>query len=123
MHGIYNHVDILFDNLFPYQVEMLTAVASKQKSLGEMKQDAANYRAKQVVQRQFCLLTNTSWDEACERFPYHTNDERLSQILSLNFKGTPTAFSSYCQAALQSEHTSCSVVDSYLYKGTTAYCV
>ena len=102
---------------------MLSAVLSKQKTLSELKDAAKRYRALQSVRTAFCRCTNTTWEEACERFPLYTSDQRLSQFLSLSFKSVPDAFVSYCQAALQKEHLSSSTqsLDVYSYHGAVAY--
>ena len=80
---------------------MLSAVVSKDLSLGEMKEEASRYRGLQAIKRAFCRCTNTSWQEATLRYPRHTDKERLSQFLGLNFsKSLPGAFQSYCEAAM-----------------------
>ncbi len=95
----------------------------KEKGLLELKDAATRYRALKSVQRAFCRCTHTTWDEACERFPLYTCDQRLSQFLHLTFNTVPDVFISYCQAALQNEHKSSSTqsVDVYTHNGAVAY--
>ena len=96
---------------------------NKQKTLAELKDAAKRYRALQSVRTAFCRCTNTTWEQACERFPLYTSEQQLSQFLSLSFKNIPDSFVSYCQAALQKEHESSSMqsLDVYSYQGVTAY--
>ena len=102
---------------------MLSAVVNKEKTLSELKDAAKRYRALQSVRTAFCRCTNTTWEQACERFPLYTSEQRLSQFLSLNFKNIPKSFVSYCQAALQKEHQSSSTqsLDVYSHHGVPAY--
>ena len=102
---------------------MLSAVLNKQKTLAELKDAAKKYHALQSVHTAFCRWTNTTWEQACERFPLYTSEQRLSQFLSLSFKNIPDSFVSYCQAALQKEHESSSMqsLHVYSYQGVTAY--
>ena len=90
---------------------MLSAVVNKEKTLSELKDAAKRYRALQSVRTAFCRCTNTTWEQACERFPLYTSEQRLSQFLSLSFKNIPESFVSYCQAALQKEHQNSSTDD------------
>ena len=80
---------------------MLSAVVNKEKTLSELKDAAKRYRALQSVRTAFCRCTNTTWEQACERFPLYTSEQQLSQFLFLSFKNIPESFMSYCQAALQ----------------------
>ena len=106
------------------QEEVLRAVVEKKMSLADLKEAAGRHRAEQVVCRAFCRCTNTTWEEACERFPNHTTKEQLSQFLRLSFlKSIPAAFHSYCQAALQSEHHQSHPVDSFVHNGATVFTV
>lgn len=95
----------------------------EQKTLAELKDAAKKYHALQSVHTAFCRWTNTTWEQACERFPLYTSEQRLSQFLSLSFKNIPDSFVSYCQAALQKEHESSSTqsLHVYSYQGVTAY--
>ena len=103
---------------------MLTAVLNKEKSLSELKVAASRFRTLQNVRRTFCKITNTNWEEAMERFPNFTNEDRLLQFSSLTFaKDVPPPFLSYCQAALRSEHLEqCAHdVDSFELQGCKGY--
>ena len=83
------------------QEEVLAKVVAKQMSLGEMKEAAGKYRALQTIKKCFCRCTNTTWNEAVQKYPRHTSEARLSQFLSLNFKNVPESFVVYCQSAIQ----------------------
>lgn len=104
---------------------MLTDVLRKEKSLKEMKEAASRFRTLQNIRRIFCKVTNTTWEEAVERFPSFTNEDRLLQfsLLSFSAKDVPKPFLSYCQAALQSEFLDqCGHdIDSYQLQGCKGY--
>ena len=88
-------------NLIPsVQLEVLEQVVGREITL-----DKANeFRAIQNIRRAFTKCTNTTWEEARERFPWHTTDDQLSSFLGLNFvKNVPDAFWSYCQSAVRGE--------------------
>ena len=54
-------------------------------TLEEMKSRAIKYRALESIHKAFTKCTNCTWDEANERYPWHTDDNRLRQFLGLNF--------------------------------------
>ena len=101
----YNTISTGYTNL-SLQEEVLAKVVAKQMSLGEMKEAAGKYRAFQTIKKTFCRCTNTKWDEAVERYPEHTRQDRLSQFLSLSFKTVPESFVVYCQSAMKTPPTS-----------------
>ena len=78
---------------------------------------------KVCAQHSAGACTNTTWEQARDRFSLYTSEQRLSQFLSLSFKNIPESFVSYCQAALQKEHQNSSTqsLDVYSYHGVTAY--
>ena len=106
------------------QEEVLGAVVKKEISLTELKEEAGKHRDQLQIRKAFCRSTNSTWEEALQRFPHHTRADRLYQFLRLNFRNNiPEAFRSYCQAALQSEEQSVNSADNYTHDGSTAYCV
>ena len=94
-------------NLAPsFQEQILQQVADCKITLEEMKKQSNNFRALENVKKVFAraTTTNSSWEEARVRFPWHTSEENFSQFLGLNFnKGVPDSFRSYIQAALKGE--------------------
>ncbi len=49
-------------------------------------------------------ITSTTWGEATRRFPEHTSSERLESFSRLvKGKKIPSAFTAYCEGALQAE--------------------
>ena len=92
-------------NLVPsIQLEILEQVVNREITLDEMKSEANEFRAIQNIRKAFTKCTNTTWEEARERFPWHTTDDQLSHFLGLNFvKNVPDAFRSYCQSAVRGE--------------------
>ena len=103
---------------------MLNAVLSNEKSLKELKEAAAKFRSMQTIRKTFCKVTNTSWEEATERFPHYAKEDRLIQFSSLSFtKDVPQPFMAYCRAALHSENSNqpCDDLDSYDVQGCIAY--
>lgn len=105
--------------MYYFQEEILDKVATKELSLTELKEAACKYRKLQVIKRAFCRSTNTSWHEASERYPRHTEEERLCQFLGLDFsKNVPGAFQSYCQAAMRQDNNT-----SYSHNDATVYTV
>ena len=95
-------------NLAPsFQEQILQQVADCKITLEEMKKQSNNFRALENVKKVFAraTTTNSSWEEARVRFPWHTSEENFSQFLGLNFnKGVPDSFRSYIQAALKGEN-------------------
>jgi len=94
-------------NLAPsFQEQILQKVADCEITLEEMKRESNRFRALENVKKVFAraTTTNSSWEEARTRFPWHTNEDNISQFLGLNFtKGVPDSFKSYIQAALRGE--------------------
>ena len=89
---------------------MLSAVASKQLSLAEMKDRSGKYHGMQAIKRAFCRCTNTNWNQAAQNFTQHTTEERLSQFLGLNFTNSvPDTFQPYCQAAVRDGDATCNM--------------
>ena len=88
-----------------------------------MKGAAARFRSLQTVRKTFCRVTDTTLEEALERFPHFTKEDRLLQFSSLSFtKDVPQPFIAYCQAALRSEHQQCDhELVSYELQGCRAY--
>ena len=101
---------------------MLNALLNKEKSLKEVKEAASKFRSLQAIQRVFSRTVNVKWDDARERFPNFTADERLLQFRSLSFaKDVPPPFLAYCQAALRSEIQAECHDSLYQLKGCKAY--
>ena len=92
-------------NLPPvFQQEVLQEVIDGTSSLDEMKKKANKFRSFECIKKAFTKYTNSTWDEAVERFPWHTDEERLATFLGLDFvKKVPESFKAYCQAAMQDE--------------------
>ena len=92
-------------NLSPeFQQEVLQEVINGTVSLDEMKKKANNFRSLVSIKKAFTKYTNSTWDEAVERFPWHTEEERLATFLGLDFiKKVPESFQAYCQAAVRGE--------------------
>ena len=109
-----------------FKLETLQEVANGELSLAELREKAAEHCVMKSLERAFCKITNTTWEEAKRRFPEHTTFDRL-QPFKCNFtaKKIPQCFQAYCQGALQSEsleqvQTS---LDLYKYDGCGAYLV
>ena len=106
-------------NLQPtFQQEILQKVVDREITLDEMKKRANEFRIVGNIQRAFTKCTNTTWEEAQRRFPWHTSQERLKKFAGLNFvKNVPESFRSYCQAAIRGENLNEST---FAYEGCTA---
>lgn len=103
---------------------MLSAVIARQMSLTDMKEAAKRHRSMSTIKKAFCRLTNTTWEEAQERFGQYATEEKLVQFSSLDFKKSiPEAFQSYCHTALQSETASTSLPDCFQFEDAMAYIV
>ena len=92
-------------NLNPsFQQDILEEVVNCNITLEDMKREAIEYRALENIRKAFTKCTNSTWDEAIERYPRHTNDNRLRQFLGLNYiNNMPDSFRSYCQSAIRGE--------------------
>ena len=94
-------------NLAPsFQEQILQKVTACDITLEEMKTQSNRFRALENVKKVFAraTTTNSSWEEARAQFPWHTNEDNISQFLGLNFnKGVPESFRSYIQAAIRGE--------------------
>ena len=99
-----HHFQCLHNIQPAFQRRVLQKVAEKEITLDEMKKRATEFRIMGNVQRAFTKCTNTTWEEAQRRFPWHTNQERLKQFTGLNFvKSVPENFRCYCEAAIRGE--------------------
>ena len=59
------------------------------------------YRALQNIRNAFMKVTHvSSWQEARERYPNHTTEERLRQFLGL--KNVPDTFRAFCKSVTTS---------------------
>ena len=107
-------------NLNPsFQQNILEQVVNCEITLEEMKRKATEYRALENIHKAFMKCTNSTWDEATERYPWHTNDDRLRQFLGLNFiKNVPDSFRSYCHSAIRGERHQAN--DTFSYEGSEA---
>ena len=107
-------------NLNPsFQQEILQQVVNQEITLDEMKKKAGEYRALENIRKAFTKCTNSTWDEAKERYPWHTSDNRLKQFLGLNFiKNVPDTFREYCTAAMRGQR--CQGNDNFSYEGSNA---
>ena len=76
-----------------FQQGVLQKVVDREITLDEMKRRAYEYRSLGNIQKAFMKCTNTTWDEAQARFPWHTQQGRLAQFSGINL----------CQTT--SEHT------------------
>ena len=91
-------------NLNPFQQDILEEVVNCNITLEYMKRKAIEYRALGNIHKAFMKCTNSTRDEATERYPWHTNDNRLRQFLGLNFiNHVPDSICSYCQSAIHGE--------------------
>ena len=92
-------------NLPPvFQEEVLQEVIDGTTSLEEMKKKANKFRNFEHIKKTFTKYTNSTWEEAVQRFPWYTKEERLATFLGLDFvKKVPESFQAYCQAAVQGE--------------------
>ena len=92
-------------NLDPtFQQDILQKVADREITLDEMKKKATEFRTLGNIEKAFTKCTNTTWEEAQTRFPWHTSQEKLKQFAGLNFvKNIPETFRSYCEAAIRGE--------------------
>lgn len=87
-----------------FQQEVLNQVTNHEISLDEMKKKASDFRSLEHIRKAFTKYTNSTWEEAVERYPWHTKEERLNNFLGLDFiKNVPESFQSYCQAAVRGE--------------------
>ena len=83
-----------------------------------MKRKAIEYRALENICKAFMKCTNFTWDEAIERYPWHTNN-RLRQFLSLNFiNNMPDSFCSCCRSAIRGEQLQAN--DNISFEGSEA---
>lgn len=109
-----------------FKTEMLQKVLDEELSLPELKEKAAEYRSQKSIQKAFCKITNTSWEEAERRFPNHTAANKLYPFASIvSTKKLPDSFIAYCQGALQSEsleaNATGSSLDVFKVSGSAAY--
>ena len=89
-----------------FQQGVLQKVVDREITLDEMKRRAYECRSLGYIQKAFMKYTNTTWDEAQARFPWHTQQGRLAQFSGLNFaKNVPDSFRTYCQSALRGENS------------------
>ena len=74
-------------------------------SLKELKEEATNFHAFEAVKRAFIRCTNTqSWDDANNKFPSFTSEDRLKQFVKMDFRHSiPDVSKIYCQSALNSQ--------------------
>ena len=109
-------------NLAPsFQEQILQKVTACDITLEEMKTQSNRFRALENVKKVFAraTTTNSSWEEARAQFPWHTNEDNISQFLGLNFnKGVPESFRSYIQAAIRGERHH--EQNRYTYQGSEA---
>ena len=106
-------------NLNPFQQDILEEVVNCNITLEYMKRKAIEYRALGNIHKAFMKCTNSTWDEATERYPWHTNDNRLRQFLGLNFiNNMPDSFRSYCQSAIRGEQLQAN--DNISFEGSEA---
>ena len=107
-------------NLNPsFQQKVLEQAVNREITLEEMKRKANDYRALENIRKAFMKCTNSTWDEAKERYPWHTTDDRLRQFLSLNFiKNLPDSFHSYCNSAIRGDQHPAN--DNFSYEGSDA---
>ena len=114
-----HHIQCLHNLVPSIQLEILEQVVNRKITLDEMKSKANEFRAIQNIRKAFTKCTNTTWEEARERFPWHTTDDQLSHFLGLNFvKNVPDAFWSYCQSAVRGERQQGS--NDLVYQGAKA---
>lgn len=87
-----------------FQQDVLQEVIDGTLNLDEMKKKANYFRSFEYIRKAFTKYTNSTWDEAVERFPWHTREERLATFLGLDFiKKVPESFQAYCKAAVRGE--------------------
>lgn len=100
-----HHLQCLHNLAPSIQLEILEQLVNRELTLDEMKSKANQFRAIQNIRKAFTRCTNTTWEEARERFSWHTTDDQLSYFLGLNFvKNVPDTFRTYCQSAVRGEH-------------------
>jgi len=101
-----HHFQCLHNLLPSFQEQILQQISDGKIILEEVKMQSNNFRALENVNRVFAraTTTNLSWEEARNRFPWHTSEENISQFIDLNFnKGVPDSFQSCIQAVLKGE--------------------
>ena len=88
-----------------FQAAVLQRVVDEELSLKELKEEATNFRALEAVRRAFIRCTNTqSWDDAVNKFPAFTSEDRLVQFMQLDFRHSiPEVFQTFCQHAICSQ--------------------
>ena len=94
-------------NLNPeYQAVLLQKVIDEDISLKELKDEASHFRALEAVKRAFIRCTNCrSWEDAKEKFPIYTKEDRITQFMRLDFRhNIPDVFQTFCQSALCSSN-------------------
>ena len=113
-----HHMQCLHNIEPKIQQEILQKVADREITLDEMKKRATEFRIISNIQKAFTKCTNTTWEEALRRFPWHTNQEKLKQFAGLNFvRNVPETFRTYCQAAIRGENRS---ENQFSYEGCAA---
>ena len=110
-------------NLNPsFQQKILEQAMNREITLDEMKKKASEYRALENIRKAFTKCTNSTWDEAKERYPWHTTDDHLRKFLGLNFvKNVPDSFRGYCTSAIRGERHQTN--DNFSYEGSVAITV
>ena len=84
-----------------FQLQILSQVVSKEKTLAEMREKAIEYRQMENIKQAFLSCTKcTSWEDATTSYPLHTKDERLRSFITMSFKTTPDVFRQYCPSAV-----------------------
>ena len=83
-----------------FQKDVLEKVVNKTITLNTMKKKATEYRALENIKNAFMKVTRvSSWQEALEQYPRHTQEKNLCQFLGLNFiKNIPEAFRNFCKS-------------------------
>ncbi len=96
-----------------FQEACLQLVVDRQLSLSEMKEWCNKHQALSTVKSSFVRCTGTrNWEEAVRRFEAFADEDRLAQLIHLNFrKQIPEPFRDFCQAAVNSENPT--AVDCY----------
>lgn len=90
-----------------FQYEILSEVATKEKSLSDLKQAAVHFRQMENIRRAFVTCTKCScWEEATHTYPLYTQEKRLEKFINLDFKSVPDLFRNFCQSAVSSTCTS-----------------
>ena len=88
-----------------FQAAVLQRVVDEELFLKKLKEEAINFRALEAVRRAFIQCTNTqSWDDAVNKFPAFTSEDRQLQFMQLYFRHSiPEVFQTYCQSAICSQ--------------------